>query len=374
MREFSLSTISRLARLLSDLRHRFERAADILVADLEDHAATAEVRDAMDLAGRILIRLVTTGIVAPPARPHSWLQFSTTRSSARIRFSRIRYSSGMGGSWRHPCSLRELIGGVIPFWGSLGQADPLRPREFCVGPTRHRLVFLEALAFWLPSVVPGLRRVDSPTIRVAVRLPGAKAEVDIPLVLEWSDRDDAHRALYLEVARSGAHACRHLQRVVTVNGVLGESARTREGPGVEEHSAEAMGLPQRKLATCGQAGAELTTKAELAVTSKPGRILQGWREILQAMGFDGNTRRRRDMVKRVNRESQGPIAVVGDKSVVADEAKLLSWWNTRITQAEAARDRQPDQGQGGASELELPGARIEQGFHVKSPRKRRGRS
>ncbi|MCC7142541.1 MAG: hypothetical protein IT349_10610 [Candidatus Eisenbacteria bacterium] len=76
----------------------------------------------------------------------------------------------------------------------------------------------------------------------------------------------------------------------------------------------------------------------------------------------------------MNRESQGPIVVVGGKSVIADEAKLLSWWSNRIKQAEAACDRQPDQSRVGASEMESPGARIEQGFHLKSPRRRRARS
>ncbi len=138
-------------------------------------------------------------------------------------------------------------------------------------------------------------------------------------------------------------------------------------------NAEVMEL-QHQLVTGSQAGAEQVTRPEPAVIGKPGRTLQGWIEILPAVGLDATSRTHKDMVKRMNRESQGPIVVVGGKSVIADEAKLLSWWSNRIKQAEAACDRQPDQSRVGASEMESPGARIEQGFHLKSPRRRRARS
>ena len=335
-----------LAGQLLGLQRRFGTAADILVANLDDHAATAEVRDAMDLAGRLLIRLVTKGIVRQPPPDQSWLHFSTLRFPGRGRFTTIRYASGMTGTWGTPRSLREVICGATPFWTQLGQVKPLRTREVAVGPTRHRLIFLEALAGWLADQVPGCRRIETPAIIVDVKMAGSLKPNSISLASEWSDQEGSHMALYLDAARAGAQVCRHLRMLV------------------QESSCEAdvAEAPVRRA------------RIPRAVTRKPGRTLHGWSEILPAVGLDATSRKHKDMFRRMNRESLGPIVEVSGKSVVADEAQLLSWWEEVIAKAQAARDRQPDQGQGGARELESPGARIERGFHLKSPRRRRARS
>ena len=320
-----------LAGQLLGLQRRFGTAADILVANLDDHAATAEVRDAMDLAGRLLIRLVTKGVVCQPPPDHSWLHFSTLRFPGRGRFTTIRYASGMTGMWGTPKPLREVIYGVTSFWSQLGQVIPLRDREVAVGPTRHRLIFLEALAGWLADQVPGCRRIETPTVVVEVQVAGSLGPKPICLTSEWSDQEGRHRALHLDAARAGAQVCRHLRMLV-------------QQSTFEADIAEAPSLRARVHAP---------------VTETPGRTLHGWVEILPAVGLDATSRKHKDMVKRVNRESQGPIVKVRGKSVIADEAKLLSWWNNVIGRARAACDHQPDLSRVGASEMESPGARIE---------------
>ncbi|HEX5050562.1 MAG TPA: hypothetical protein VFZ65_02210 [Planctomycetota bacterium] len=105
------------------------------------------------------------------------------------------------------------------------------------------------------------------------------------------------------------------------------------------------------------------------------RQLVGWREILPVLGYEASDRRARELVKKLNQTTGGPIRRHGQRGVIVNRGVLIGWWRTADRRAhDAAEQRAKDNRQAREVDAHLsnPGVRRDEGFHDRgSPNKRK---
>ena len=107
-----------------------------------------------------------------------------------------------------------------------------------------------------------------------------------------------------------------------------------------------------------------------AANVQPERVdphVVGWDNILPVLGYEPKNRRARDVVRRLNETSDGPIVWVG-RSVTAPKERLVAWWNSQKQKEAEDQGRQATVDRNAAvtkRDLANPGVRKDEGLHLK---------
>lgn len=92
--------------------------------------------------------------------------------------------------------------------------------------------------------------------------------------------------------------------------------------------------PSNRTISSGSPGTASTQASPYADT----RQLVGWREILPVLGYEPKGRQPRELVKRLNESTNGPIKKRGTRGRIANRGELLAWWKTVAERAEQVAD------------------------------------
>jgi hypothetical protein len=240
-------------KLAADLRllaSRFEVTANALLAAAPRRPAIGDARDHMTEAGRALLKLVISGLLAQPSTVPPWLKLSIRSGSRRPKFVGSPLSTEIGvidALDSEEATLAEVMRREFRESDAARKHETHRASDLHLGNVRRRLVFLEAATGWLADRFHVKPRIDPPMTALLVRNDTGRSRID--LCFDWLDEEDPVTGqFFVSVCRNGSRICTSLASMLE-DAVIPVDWDAESAQLVEEGDTEGARLLDRLLAS-----------------------------------------------------------------------------------------------------------------------------
>lgn len=198
-----------IGRDLAKLGEQFAAGGDVLRSAANGVPVFAQLRTALALAGRHVLRLLLHRVIDGPTRVPAWLSWSLPSETRRPYFAEYR------GHIRYQCQPRRSLSRMV----FVVAAQRLPPDETTRRrPTaedrpnthRHRYVFLEALD-WLGRRCAPRVLVDLPRGELMIATVDGAEQRSVEVVVDWKGHTpEQSKLLFTNIAETAAAVCRLL--------------------------------------------------------------------------------------------------------------------------------------------------------------------